>query len=46
MPWDGSTPFDPIGSNIGQVNHLNPRAIRDRFERDPEGPYRTTSNPD
>jgi purine nucleoside permease len=32
IPWDQSTPFGPLGSNIGQVYHLNPRLVHWAFD--------------
>ena len=31
IPWDGSTPSDPLGPDIGQVYHLNPRLVHWAF---------------
>jgi purine nucleoside permease len=31
IPWDATTPFDPVGPDIGQVYHLNPRLVHWAF---------------
>jgi purine nucleoside permease len=31
VPWDGSSPSDPLGPDIGQVYHLNPRLVHWAF---------------
>ncbi len=32
IPWDGSSPSDPLGPDIGQVYHLNSRLVHWAFE--------------
>jgi purine nucleoside permease len=32
IPWDGSSPSDPLGPDIGQVYHLNPRLVHWAFD--------------
>lgn len=27
IPWNGTSPFSPLGSNIGQLYHLNPELV-------------------
>jgi purine nucleoside permease len=32
IPWDGASPADPVGPDIGQVYHLNARLVHWAFE--------------